>query len=194
MEVKHRLGAEFTLAQVGLVDEELDVGVVFFVDDALELVVCDGGCHSAGIGDGCGSHNAFGHFHAGKCIPLVALTHGERKSKIAAVHLGVVYILYGNSDRASVVVIDYRVVTAYFLALESVGSGSYFHSVEFKVRSYGHLGVLLEELGRNIAGNSCGNFVTYYFKRIGIYREVVGLELIHLLAATGKHHGAGEDD
>ncbi len=77
MEAEHFVALKLALAEVGLVDEEVDVGRVFFVDDALELVVGSGGSESSGIGESGGGHYAVGNLDAGKHILLAFLVDGE---------------------------------------------------------------------------------------------------------------------
>ena len=53
-ELIHGIGIEFAGADVGLVDEEHDVGGILLIDDALESIGADGGVNCRGIGHGGG--------------------------------------------------------------------------------------------------------------------------------------------
>ncbi len=167
------------------------VGIVFFVDDALEFVVGECGCHRGGIRK-CGSgYYAFGHFHTREHILLVALPYVECEFEFAFHHVGLVLIHDRYSHRAPVVVIYYRGVATHLFPLEGIGLGCHFLPVEAEVGGHCYLGVFHEEFCRYACCDGCGNAVAYYFQRVGVDSEIISLELIQFFAASRKHYGAG---
>ncbi len=187
MEVIHLGCAQLTVTYIGLIYKELYIGIKFLVDDALELVGSNCRRHCSGIGKSGGSHNTVGHLNARKSILLTTLTHCECQAEIALNHLGIVVIANGDGHCTATVVADYRIVTAHLLALECVGGRCDFGSVEFKVGSHRNLSILHKEFSRDFTCNGCGHLFTHHLKRIGIDREVISSELIHLLATTCKN-------
>ena len=121
MQTEHFIAVELTLAEVCLIDEEVYVGGVFFVDDTLELVVGSGWCEGPGIGEcSCGYYTVC-HLDAWQYILLAFLLYFKVEVELGLLHVGLVEIVDRDGHGASVVVGDHGVVAAHFLSLESHG-------------------------------------------------------------------------
>ncbi len=187
----HLCGLEFARTDVGLVDEEADVGAVLLVDDALELVGSDGRIDCACVGEGGCCDNAVGYLDARKHILLLALLNVEFQIELALDHLGSVGEVGGNHNAAAEVVAYDGIVAAHFLTLIFDGGARCLVVAVDKHRSYGDGGVLHEELCRHVACDGGGHLCADYFKRVGVAVEVVSRKLVHLLAAAAHYdHGS----
>ena len=121
MQTEHFITLELALAEVGLIDEEVDVSRVFLVDDALELVIgCSRGECSC-IGECGGGYDTVGHFDAGQYVLLAFLVDGEVEVELRLLHRGLVEIIYGDGYGSTVVIRHYGIVAANLFALECHG-------------------------------------------------------------------------
>ena len=190
IESEHLVGLKLAVADVGLIDEEVDIGVILFVDYALEFVGSQRGSYGRSIGESGRGDHTVGNLDARKHILLVALAYIERKFKLAAHHLRLIGIHHRDGNRATVIVADYRGIAAHLLPLEGISLRGHFLTVETQIGGYGHLRVLYEELCRNAGRHRSGNAIAHHFERIGINGKIVGLKLVELLAATRKQQSA----
>lgn len=168
----------------------MDIGVILFVDYALEFVGSQRGSYGRSIGESGRGDHTVGNLDARKHILLVALAYIERKFKLAAHHLRLIGIHHRDGNRATVIVADYRGIAAHLLPLEGISLRGHFLTVETQIGGYGHLRVLYEELCRNAGRHRSGNAIAHHFERIGINGKIVGLKLVELLAATRKQQSA----
>ncbi len=183
LQFQHGVGLEFAGADVGLVDEEHDVGCVFLIDDTLEGIAGEGGGDACGIGEGCGGDDAVGYAYAGEDILLAALADVESELKHALRHIGGEVVGNGDGECAAAVVAHDRCVAAHFLTLEAVGLRGCLRAVVDQIGCNRNLGILDEEFGRHACGDRSGYFFAYYFEGVGVHCEIVGAELSELFAA-----------
>ena len=167
------------------------VGVVFLIYHSLELVRGKRGIDRAGIGQGSRRHHTLGHCHAGQHILLVALGNVEGELERGLEHLRRVVVHHGDCHSAAILIIDDGGVATHLLTLERIGLGADLSPLETEIGGHGDLGVFHEKLRRDTGGNGGRHTVACHFQRIGIHREIIGLELVELLAATGQHHQGG---
>ena len=151
------VAAKFALANVCLVDEELDVGSHLVLDDALEFVVTNSRSNGSSIGEGRSGDDAVSHLHARQCVSLAALCNVECKFEVAGNHLWSVFVGNWQSCCTTIVVRYYGVVATYFFTLQSERSAWSFFVAIYQVRSYGYFGILNKEFGRDVCSYSCRN-------------------------------------
>lgn len=192
VELGHSVGIQFRRANVCLIDKELDISGVFFVDDTLEGVFTEGGINGCRVGESCSGDDAVGYIDTRQNILFLALSNDEVKSECTLGHLGGISVSSGDGDGSTILVGYYGVVATYLFALEGVRYGSGFLAVVNKHGGNRNNGVLNEELSGNVTRDGCGNFFTDNFQRIGVDVEIVLAELAELFATGGQHKYCAE--
>ena len=117
---------EFALANVCLVDKELNVGAHLILDDALELVVTDSRSYRSHVAEGRSGDNAVSHFNARKSVFLAALLHIESEEELAAEHFGRIFVCNRHSCCAAIFIRNNSVVATHFFALKGERSARSF--------------------------------------------------------------------
>ena len=169
---------ELALAEVGLLDEELDISLLLLLGDALVGIWGDsgiGGEHGALI-ELRGGDDAVGNLHGGNLHLLLAQAGIEGE-----VHLGfvAVEIVEGGLQRivAADAVGDNLVVAGDALALEGGGVALYHLSVGIAELGHdGDDGLLLHVFLGELSVDGCGHDACLCLKRIGGDGEIVGRE------------------
>ena len=190
-ELLHRVVLQLALAQVSLLDEELDVGLLLLLRDALVGILSDG---RLGRGEGtliefrCGddtiSHLYLGHLHL---LRADAGIEGQE-------HLGLVVVGIGEVGLHRVIathlVADGLVVAQHALTLERGSVTLDDGTVRIaQFRNDRHNGLLLHVLLREVAINGCGDSASLSLKRIRGHSEIVCREGSQFRTGSEKHHG-----
>ena len=184
-ELLDRVVLQLALAEVGLVDEELDVGLNLLILDALETVGRDAG---TGIVHGLlvefrSSDDTIGDLHGRHIVFLVALACVEGEIHLACLHIRIVGEGSLHGVLATHLVRNRLVVALYFLTLESSALAFGYLTVAItKFRCYGDRSFLLHIFYGERTVDSSGNLAADGSKRVGIYREVIGRKRTHLRA------------
>ena len=176
-ELLHRIVFQFLFAQVGLVDEEADVGLLFLFLDALERV---NGQTGALVEDGfvvefgCREHT-LGNFHGRHFHLFLSHAGVESEVEVAFVHGGGVVEGGLHGVTATNAVRDGLVVAQHLFALESggralcyitVGGTQFGNDCNHRLTFHVFLGEFAVDGYRHFSGNS--------FKGSGSNFEIVG--------------------
>ena len=175
-ELLHGVVFQLTLAERGLLDEELDVSLLLFLCDALIGIsgLCWIGRHEGLLIEFRGGDDTVGHFH-GRHVELLRADAGVE----GQVHLRLVTVSVCEVGLHGVIatrtVEDGLSVASHILTLEGGAAALYGHTVGIAQLWYdGHGGLLLHILLREVAVDGCGYCASLGLKRIGGHGEVVG--------------------
>ena len=175
-ELLHGVVLQLTLTERGLLDEELDVGLLLLLVDALVAVEGQSGSsRSEGslIEFRCGD-DAVGHLHGRHVELLVADAGVEGQVHICLVAVGIGEVGLHRVVAAHLIH-NSLTVAGDVLTLEGGAAALNGHTVGIAQFGYdGHHGLLLHILLWEVAVDGCGYCTSLSLKRIRVHGEVVG--------------------
>ena len=175
-ELLHAVVLQLTLTERGLLDEELDVGLLLLLVDALVAVRCQSGSsRSEGslIEFRCGD-DAIGHLYGRHVALFVADAGVEGQQHVSPVAVGIGEVGL-HRVVASHLIHNSLTVASHVLTLEGGAATLHGHTVGIAQFWYdGHHGLLLHILLWEVAIDGCGYCTSLSLKRIRGHGEVVG--------------------
>ncbi len=176
------VGLQLALAQVGLVDEELDLCLLLLCGDALEGVggeACTAVEHGLLVELG-GGDDAVGHFHSGNLDLALAYACIEGHEQFALEHLGHILELRLDGVDAAKLVVDALVVAQHLLAHEGCALGACHLPVAIvELGDDADDGLLLQVLGGELAMNGGYHLAALSLKRTWVDIEIAGCQFAH---------------